>query len=189
VGENRRHSRRLGWGAPVSGRQFPVFRSVWGGFRASVSGGGFSISVSAVQRPVSFMGALWTQHAGGLYRCICCDTVSFDSSTKFESSTGWISNGKAIQLQDSPVHDDESATNGSKRALEFAWWLFVWIFTLARGVVRIRFAPSSDEAAMLEMRLRIRSTAGVTSSNFTGPLSAPVTCCAVVSFQPMRRAV
>jgi hypothetical protein len=71
----------------------------------------------------------------------------------------------------------------------FAWWLFVWIFTLARGVVRIRFAPSSDEAAMLEMRLRIRSTAGVTSSNFTGPLSAPVTCCAVVSFQPMRRAV
>jgi peptide-methionine (R)-S-oxide reductase len=38
------------------------------------------------------MGALWwTQHAGGLYRCICCDTVSFDSSTKFESSTGWPS--------------------------------------------------------------------------------------------------
>jgi peptide-methionine (R)-S-oxide reductase len=29
-------------------------------------------------------------HAGGLYRCICCDTVSFDSSTKFESSTGTL---------------------------------------------------------------------------------------------------
>jgi hypothetical protein len=52
LGENRRHSRGLGWGAPVSGRRFPVFRSVRGGFRAPVSAGGFPISVSAVQRPV-----------------------------------------------------------------------------------------------------------------------------------------
>src|ERR1700731_1763303 len=50
LGENRRHSRGLGWGAPVSGRRFPVFRSVRGGFRAPVSAGGFPISVSAVQR-------------------------------------------------------------------------------------------------------------------------------------------
>ncbi len=42
-----RHSRRLGWRAPVSGRQFPAFRSVRGGFRAPVSARHFSISISA----------------------------------------------------------------------------------------------------------------------------------------------
>jgi hypothetical protein len=45
VGENRRHSRGLVWGAPVSGRQFPVLRLLRGGFRAPVSAVGFSISV------------------------------------------------------------------------------------------------------------------------------------------------
>ena len=39
----------------------------------------------------AFTGALWNQHASGLYRCICCDTALFDSQTKFESGTGWPS--------------------------------------------------------------------------------------------------
>jgi peptide-methionine (R)-S-oxide reductase len=39
----------------------------------------------------AFTGATWNLHASGLYHCICCDTVLFDSGTKFESGTGWPS--------------------------------------------------------------------------------------------------
>jgi peptide-methionine (R)-S-oxide reductase len=39
----------------------------------------------------AFSGALWNQHADGLYSCICCQTALFDSRTKFESGTGWPS--------------------------------------------------------------------------------------------------
>jgi peptide-methionine (R)-S-oxide reductase len=39
----------------------------------------------------AFSGALWNQHADGLYYCICCQTTLFDSRTKFESGTGWPS--------------------------------------------------------------------------------------------------
>jgi len=39
----------------------------------------------------AFSGPLWNQHGDGLYHCVCCDTVAYDSKTKFESGTGWPS--------------------------------------------------------------------------------------------------
>jgi peptide-methionine (R)-S-oxide reductase len=39
----------------------------------------------------AFTGSTWNLHASGLYHCICCDTVLYDSRTKFESGTGWPS--------------------------------------------------------------------------------------------------
>jgi len=36
-------------------------------------------------------GTYANDHADGLYDCVCCDTVLFDSKTKFESGPGWPS--------------------------------------------------------------------------------------------------
>jgi peptide-methionine (R)-S-oxide reductase len=39
----------------------------------------------------AFTGELLNIHDKGVFRCICCDNALFDSSTKFESGTGWPS--------------------------------------------------------------------------------------------------
>jgi peptide-methionine (R)-S-oxide reductase len=44
----------------------------------------------------AFSGALYDQHAPGLYRCIDCDNALFDSKAKFDSGTGWPSFWEAI---------------------------------------------------------------------------------------------
>jgi peptide-methionine (R)-S-oxide reductase len=59
-------------------------------WRQQLSGDSFVVTRQAGTER-AFSGALWNQHADGLYHCICCDTVAYDSHTKFESGTGWPS--------------------------------------------------------------------------------------------------
>jgi len=40
---------------------------------------------------LAFSGEYDSNHADGVYRCICCDTALYDSKTKYESGTGWPS--------------------------------------------------------------------------------------------------
>jgi peptide-methionine (R)-S-oxide reductase len=61
----------------------------------------------------AFSGALYDQHAPGLYRCIDCDDALFDSATKFDSGTGWPSFWKPIA--DENVYEKKDFSFGTIR--------------------------------------------------------------------------
>ncbi len=44
----------------------------------------------------------------GLYRCVCCDTLLFDASEKFDSGTGWPSFTQPVTVDAVAYHADES---------------------------------------------------------------------------------
>jgi len=56
-----------------------------------------------------FSGALYDQHAPGLYRCVDCSNALFDSKAKFDSGTGWPSFWEAIAAENVREKKDFSA--------------------------------------------------------------------------------
>lgn len=45
----------------------------------------------------AFTGACWNLHEKGIYRCAGCGLVLFDSTSKFDSGTGWPSFWTAVR--------------------------------------------------------------------------------------------
>lgn len=61
---------------------------------------------AATERP--FSGEYDQLHAAGLYHCTCCETVQYDSRTKFDSGTGWPSFWKPISSYNFVQSEDDS---------------------------------------------------------------------------------
>jgi peptide-methionine (R)-S-oxide reductase len=56
----------------------------------------------------AFTGEFWDNHAEGMYRCVCCGTPLFDSTTKFDSGTGWPSFYAPLAPENVRKEDDSS---------------------------------------------------------------------------------
>lgn len=56
----------------------------------------------------AFTGEYCEAHDPGLYACICCGTVLFDSTQKFESGTGWPSFAEPVKENAIKYESDKS---------------------------------------------------------------------------------
>jgi peptide-methionine (R)-S-oxide reductase len=56
----------------------------------------------------AFTGTYWNHHADGTYRCVVCSTALFDSTTKFESGSGWPSFYDVLANDRVVTHEDGS---------------------------------------------------------------------------------
>jgi peptide-methionine (R)-S-oxide reductase len=58
------------------------------------------------ERP--FSGALYNNHAKGVYECVACGQPLFSSETKFDSGSGWPSFDSPINVEHVELHEDNS---------------------------------------------------------------------------------
>ncbi len=61
----------------------------------------------------AFTGKYWNTHEAGTYHCVCCGEPLFDSSTKFDSGTGWPSFYKPTE--DNKVEERRDSSFGMVR--------------------------------------------------------------------------
>lgn len=56
----------------------------------------------------AFTGEYWDNKKPGMYRCVACGEPLFESSTKFESGTGWPSFTKPVDSGNVETEEDRS---------------------------------------------------------------------------------
>lgn len=56
----------------------------------------------------AFTGLYWNNHFGGTYRCVVCSAPLFDSTTKFESGSGWPSFYDVLANDRVVTHEDRT---------------------------------------------------------------------------------
>ena len=66
---------------------------------------------AATERP--FTGTYWDNHENGVYRCVVCGEVLFDSGVKYDSHSGWPSFSDVVDRAN--VVTDEDNTLGMRR--------------------------------------------------------------------------
>jgi peptide-methionine (R)-S-oxide reductase len=67
----------------------------------------FAVTRQAATEPAG-SGKYANYHGDGMYDCVCCETVLFDSKTKFESGTGWPSFWQPAAKENIAVRKDLS---------------------------------------------------------------------------------
>ena len=55
-----------------------------------------------------FSGKYWKTEAAGTYRCVCCGTPLFESSTKFDAGCGWPSFSAPVADENLRTQEDGS---------------------------------------------------------------------------------
>ena len=81
-------------------------------WRKQLSADAFAITRQA-DTERAFSGSLLNEHEKGVFRCICCDNALFNSSTKFDSGTGWPSFWAPIAQEN--VREIRDTTLGMER--------------------------------------------------------------------------
>lgn len=56
----------------------------------------------------AFTGALYHNHANGMYECVACGQPLFSSDAKFESGSGWPSFDRPVDREHVELHEDRS---------------------------------------------------------------------------------
>jgi peptide-methionine (R)-S-oxide reductase len=56
----------------------------------------------------AFTGALYHNHASGMYECVACGQSLFASDAKFESGSGWPSFDRPVDREQVELHEDRS---------------------------------------------------------------------------------
>jgi peptide-methionine (R)-S-oxide reductase len=81
-------------------------------WRKQLPSGVFEITRHA-DTELAYSGKLLNVHDKGIFRCICCNNALFNSSTKFDSGTGWPSFWAAIAQEN--VREIRDTTLGMER--------------------------------------------------------------------------
>ena len=76
-------------------------------WRAELSAEEFEITRKAGTER-AFTGIYWDTKTPGIYKCKCCDTALFDSTTKYDSGSGWPSFYQPINPELVNNHEDTS---------------------------------------------------------------------------------
>jgi peptide-methionine (R)-S-oxide reductase len=96
--------RRVGVGNPEPPRRDERSDAEW---RARLSPEAYQVTrLKGTERP--FSSPMCSRFEPGRYACVCCGTLLFDASEKFESGTGWPSFTQPVEEDVVAYHGDSS---------------------------------------------------------------------------------